>query len=139
MEDASASRSHKVLALLRRPKRWQWIAFAAAVLSAAFLWLTWALPLDRALEPLPDPTLVLLDRDGEAFARRGAVKLEPVDVARLPRHVVDAFLSIEDRRFFRHDGIDPRGLMRAVLHNARAGDSSRAAAPSPSNWPRPAS
>jgi penicillin-binding protein 1A len=79
------------------------------------------LPLDRALEPLPDPTLVLLDRDGKAFARRGATKLEPVDARHLPRHVIQAFLSIEDRRFLRHDGIDPRGLMRAMLHNARAG------------------
>jgi penicillin-binding protein 1A len=121
MEDAPRTRTQVLLALLRRPKRWQWLAIIAAVLLAAFLWLAWALPLDRALEPLPDPTLVLLDRHGEPFAKRGAVKLEPVDSRLLPRDVVQAFLSIEDRRFFRHDGIDPRGLLRAALHNARAG------------------
>ena len=84
------------------------------------LWLAWALPLDRALEPLPKPTLVLLDRHGEAFARRGETKLEPVEVRRLPRHLVDAVLAIEDRRFYHHHGVDPRGITRAAWHNVRA-------------------
>lgn len=97
------------------------LAIVLALPVLLFLWLAWALPLDRALEPLPKPTLVLLDRHGEAFARRGETKLEPVDARRLPRHVVDAFVSIEDRRFFRHHGVDPRGLLRAAWHNARAG------------------
>ena len=80
-------------------RRWRWLLLALAALAAVMAWLSWALPLDRALEPLPQPTLVLLDRHGTAFARRGALKLEPVDARRLPRHVVDAVLSIEDRRF----------------------------------------
>ena len=104
--------------------RWsrRWILAVALVLALLpLLWLLWALPVNRALEPLPKPTLVLLDRHGEAYARRGALKLEPVDSRRLPQHVVDAVLAIEDRRFYRHDGIDPRGIARAMWHNARAG------------------
>ena len=106
------------------PARWTYTRVLALVLglfALGVLWLVWALPVNRALEPLPKPTLVLLDRHGEAYARRGETKLEPVDARKLPRHVVDAVLAIEDRRFLRHHGIDARALARAAWHNARAG------------------
>ena len=94
---------------------------AAGLFLALVAWATWRLPLNRALEPLPDPTLVLLDRNGEAFARRGAYKEAPVDARTLPPHVTAAILAIEDRRFHDHVGLDLRGIARAALHNARAG------------------
>ena len=100
---------------------WRRIGIGAALLLVAFAWLSWQLPLSRAMDPLPEPTLLLLDRTGEAFARRGAYKEAPVDVRRLPAHVRDAVLSIEDRRFYSHGGIDLRGVIRAARHNAEAG------------------
>jgi penicillin-binding protein 1B len=33
----------------------------------------------------------------------------------VPRHVVDALIAIEDNRYYRHHGIDPRGIVRAVF------------------------
>src|ERR1051325_923095 len=45
----------------------------------------------------------------------------PVDVMRLPPHVGQAFIAIEDRRFFEHVGIDPWGIGRAMWRNLRAG------------------
>jgi len=44
-----------------------------------------------------------------------------VDVKDLPKHVPQAFVAIEDRRFYSHMGIDPRGIARAAWHNLRAG------------------
>ena len=35
----------------------------------------------------------------------------------LPNNLVDAVIAIEDRRFFEHGGIDPRGIMRAAWRN----------------------
>src|SRR5688500_1754057 len=70
-----------------RVPRWLWVVLG--VLAIVLLWLAWALPLNRALAPLPEPTLVLLDRNGDAFARRGALKEAPVDARRLPKHVID--------------------------------------------------
>src|ERR1700757_333706 len=56
-----------------------------AVLFAVMVaWLSWSLPVSRALEPLPTPALVLISADGHPFARRGAVKDRPVEVEALP-------------------------------------------------------
>jgi penicillin-binding protein 1A len=96
------------------------LSVLAVVLIA--LWLTWALPLGRALEPLPNPTLVLVSADGKAFARRGSYKEAPVDAAKLPKYVPGAFIAIEDRRFYRHFGIDLIGVGRAMATNIRHGE-----------------
>ena len=44
-----------------------------------------------------------------------------VSFADLPRHLVDALLAIEDRRFFEHSGIDYLRLMKAAYIDIRAG------------------
>lgn len=41
--------------------------------------------------------------------------------ADLPEHLVQALLAVEDRRFFQHHGVDPRGIARAMWANLRAG------------------
>ena len=58
----------------------------------------------------------LLDRRGNAGQSRDGLLF-----ADLPPHLVEAVVSIEDRRFFDHFGLDPRGLARAMLVNLRAG------------------
>ena len=82
-------------------------------------WLSWSLPVSRALEPLPTPALVLISADGHPFAQRGAVKDRPVDVGALPPHVANAFVAIEDRRFYHHFGIDQIVVGRAVVADLR--------------------
>ncbi len=46
---------------------------------------------------------------------------ELVQVAQLPRYVVDAVLAVEDKRFLDHHGIDYRRIVGAFLANVRAG------------------
>ncbi|MEI6985929.1 MAG: PBP1A family penicillin-binding protein [Rhodospirillaceae bacterium] len=65
------------------------------------------------------PAITLVAADGVRFSRTGELQGEIIDAARLPRHMVNAVLAIEDRRFFRHFGIDPIGLVRAVVVNFR--------------------
>ncbi len=108
----------------RPGRRWPWRRIILAVIGLFVLlvaWLAWTAPLGRALEPLDQPALVLLDAEGRPFARRGDLKEKPVEVAKLPPHVVDAVLSTEDRRFYDHIGIDFQGLGRALLTNLQAG------------------
>jgi penicillin-binding protein 1A len=47
---------------------------------------------------------------------------EPVRLEDVPRHLVDAVLAIEDRRFYEHDGIDWNGVGRALTENLSAGE-----------------
>jgi penicillin-binding protein 1A len=77
-------------------------------------WLTFTAPLSKSLAPIAAPQVTLLASDGTPIARQGAIVEAPVKVADLPPHVVEAFIAIEDRRFYSHWGIDPRGIARAA-------------------------
>jgi len=44
---------------------------------------------------------------------RVLVKLDQV-----PQHVIDALIAVEDRRFYTHYGVDPRGIARAIVATA---------------------
>ncbi|HYG28127.1 MAG TPA: penicillin-binding protein, partial [Caulobacteraceae bacterium] len=65
-------------------KPWQVAAIAGVGVVLVALWLFIALPINRALEPLEAPTLVLVSADGKAFARRGSYKEAPVEISELP-------------------------------------------------------
>ncbi len=97
------------------------IMVASILMVATVASLTVGLPLGKSLEPMTSPTLVLVSADGKAFARRGAYKEDPVDAAKLPRHVPMAFVAIEDRRFYKHAGVDPKGVMRALARDISTG------------------
>ena len=100
-------------------RRWWRPILAALVLVIITLgvWLVVTAPLGRALEPLKNPSLVLLDASGRPIARRGDYKEAPVTVAALPKYVPAAIIAIEDRRFYSHWGIDLQGIARALVHN----------------------
>jgi penicillin-binding protein 1A len=96
-------------------------ALGGLALAGAFVYFTATIPDPMVLRHKQSAPLVrLLARDGSVLAERGgAVPYIPVDL--LPRHLIDAVLAIEDRRFFAHRGIDPSGFTRALLTNLRSG------------------
>ena len=103
-------------------RRWS-LALSAAVFLSIILvgWLALTAPLSKSLEPISPPEVTLLATDGTPIARNGAIIERPVQVSRLPRHVVNAFVAIEDRRFYQHMGVDPRALARATWSNLTTG------------------
>ncbi|WP_440980092.1 transglycosylase domain-containing protein [Sphingomonas pseudosanguinis] len=110
----------------RRQIRWgRWITRGLGVgiilLIIAVIWLAITAPLSRSLQPPTPPSITLTADDGTPIARRGAIIGAPVDAAKLPPHVREAFFAIEDRRFYSHWGIDPRGILRAAWHNLGSG------------------
>ncbi len=63
----------------------------------------------------PSDDITVLDVDGRLITRRGLTHGDIVMVEDLPDHVAQAFVAIEDRRFYYHFGIDPLGLARALV------------------------
>ena len=109
----------------RRWVNWKWISRGIGafiiLLVVAIGWLALTAPLSKSLQPPTPPSITLLAADGSPIARRGAIIGKPVDAATLPKHIPEAFLAIEDRRFYRHLGIDPWGIGRAAYTNFSAG------------------
>ena len=67
------------------------------------------------------PELSIYARDDGLVARRGRRGGRPMRFEDFPTHLVQAVIAIEDRRFFSHFGLDPRGLARAMAVNLRQG------------------
>jgi penicillin-binding protein 1A len=61
-----------------------------------------------------------LDADGNDVGHRGAVVGERLKLDEMPAYLPAAFIAMEDRRFYHHNGIDPLGLGRALILDLRA-------------------
>jgi penicillin-binding protein 1A len=72
-----------------------------------------------ALAPAAAP--VLLDRSGRPFGDLAPVAPERVPLHVLPQHVGQAFVSVEDKRFYEHRGLDLRRAVGAALADLRSG------------------
>jgi penicillin-binding protein 1A len=70
----------------------------------------------------PKASITVLDNEGEVIGRYGDIKGQSLSIQDMPKHLIDAILSIEDRRFYYHFGIDPIGLLRAFVVNTVSGD-----------------
>jgi penicillin-binding protein 1C len=94
--------------------------FLAAALGVG-AWLRYA-PIDPALLQTQQ-SLTILDRNGEPLyesLNTTGARTESLAPSLLPKHIVDATLAAEDRRFRIHPGVDPIAIARAALHNVRA-------------------
>ncbi len=97
----------------------------AAVIAAAHAYATCGgagCPDVSRLEALrPGQAPLLLDRDGRPFARLRPEGQGLATLAELPPYVAQAFVAVEDRRFFSHHGVDWRRVAGAAWANLRAG------------------
>ncbi|MDJ0860410.1 MAG: transglycosylase domain-containing protein [Dinoroseobacter sp.] len=66
-------------------------------------------------------SVTLLDRNGEVFAWRGDQFGGIITADTVSPHLKNAILATEDRRFYRHFGVSPRGIAGAVRINLREG------------------
>jgi 1A family penicillin-binding protein len=101
------------------------VAIAVACVMVVLAVLAWALrdiPWEEIAQGSLKPVVVLETADGEQLLSQGPYQGAYATRAEFPRHLVDAVISAEDRRFYDHFGIDPRGIARALFSNMRAGE-----------------
>jgi penicillin-binding protein 1A len=77
-------------------------------------------PIHSLVVPKRPPTITILGLDGKTFATRGDMGGAAIPLKALPPYLPQAFVAIEDRRFYHHFGLDPIGLMRAAAVNIAA-------------------
>ncbi len=63
----------------------------------------------------PEQTSKLLSYDGRLIAEIGLERRTPVAIEALPDYVPEAFVAIEDKRFYSHNGFDARGFVRSAF------------------------
>nr|WP_277605523.1 transglycosylase domain-containing protein [Glycomyces sp. L485] len=85
------------------------------------------LPDDLVLPPAPESS-TLYANDGETvistFGDQYRVQLE---YDQIPDSVKEALVATEDSNFYEHNGVDPEGVMRALVTNISSGDTSEGA------------
>ncbi|MFT7439785.1 MAG: penicillin-binding protein 1A, partial [Sulfitobacter sp.] len=78
-------------------------------------------PLDALLDGRARGSVTLLDRNGDVFAWRGDQFGGVVNASNVSPHLKNAVIATEDKRFYRHFGVSPRGIASAVRINLSEG------------------
>lgn len=98
-------------------RSWRRLAGALCATGLGFYALV---PVIRFDDPL---STVVLDRHGEllgaSIAADGQWRFGPAET--VPPRFIEAITCFEDRRFFRHPGVDPLAILRAAGQNVRGG------------------
>ena len=114
------SRSRSRISLLRLIYWGAVLSLWAVILGVGLvIWVGAHLPPIQSLEiPKRPPTIEIVGVDGSVLAQRGEMAGANVALKDLPAYLPEAFIAIEDRRFYSHHGVDPYGILRAALTNA---------------------
>ena len=113
------------------PHHWRWpparVVLVAALALVFVMWVLWERcgiggcpTVARLTAYQPGGESVLLDGAGEQFADLSPIDYEVVDLDSLPEYIPNAFIAVEDKRFFQHHGVDARRVVGALLANIKA-------------------
>ena len=101
---------------------WRLAALAALLVGGGVLYFYAQLPeAGELIDGRTRGSVTIADRDGATFAWRGEQFDRIVSVDQVSRHLKNAVIATEDRRFYWHPGIDPQGIASAVRINMREG------------------
>ena len=97
------------------------LALLAVGVVTVYLWqVSQNLPEHRQLANYEPPVMTrVYAADGRLIAEYARQSRLYVPITAIPKNVVEAFLSAEDKKFYGHGGIDSRGIVRAVIDNVQ--------------------
>jgi len=97
-----------------RKLNWRLLVQRAFLGAAGFLLLILCLPLAPPEQPV---TTRILSANGEVISLLYRENRELAALAEVPLFLQQAFLAVEDHRFYQHNGFSPVSFARAVYHN----------------------
>jgi len=101
---------------------WRGAAVVTLLIAAGvFYYYSTLPPVENLLDARARGSVTLLDRDGQVFAWRGEQFGGQITAATVSPNLKNAILATEDRRFYNHFGISPRGIASAVRINLSEG------------------
>ncbi|MGH9889188.1 MAG: transglycosylase domain-containing protein, partial [bacterium] len=110
-------------------RHWPWLSLLVVAIGAVITFDIWLgtcgfygcpTPTEiRAFHPSEGGNVY--DRNQRLIGHLENVRRVNVPISAVPRHVRDAFVATEDRRFYEHNGLDWRGAIRATVRNLSAG------------------
>jgi penicillin-binding protein 1A len=109
-----------MIKMLLDPRVWGVAPFVLVGLGAGGAWGTWlnvcsdCPSIAQIMTFEPEQASKLYSHDGRLLAELGIERRTPVSISSLPDYVAQAFVAVEDKRFYEHNGIDPRGIARAL-------------------------
>ncbi|MCP4368376.1 MAG: PBP1A family penicillin-binding protein [Deltaproteobacteria bacterium] len=95
----------------------------SGIIAGVFFGLTSDLPQIRALEDFtPSAVTRIYSADKVLLAELFIEKRDPVPLKDVPHHLKTALIATEDRKFYKHSGVDIKGILRAIIKNIWAGE-----------------
>lgn len=90
----------------------------AALMGIAAMYIYPKLPsLDVIADYRPKLPLRIYSAEGLLIGEFGKERRDYIKIEQVPKIMKDAVLAIEDRRFYQHNGIDFKGVLRAIKNN----------------------
>ena len=92
------------------------------ILAGGFFSLVHDLPQINSLKQFkPSSVTRVFSSDQHLLARFYIEKRFPVSIEKIPQNLIDAIVTIEDRNFYTHSGVNLKAIARAIFHDLKAG------------------
>ncbi|MEG4091995.1 penicillin-binding protein 1A [Microcoleus sp. Pol12B4] len=124
LQENSAPQENTKKRVPRRPRFWISLG-VASISGGALIYCLWILyTLDKGLPDVNDlsafnrdGTMTIKAADNTILLQSGPATRDKLKLQEIPQLLVKAFIAIEDRRFYKHRGVDYQGIMRSIVSN----------------------
>src|SRR4028119_1115377 len=129
LQENSAPQKNTKKPIPRHPRFWIRLGIAS-IGGGALIYCLWILyTLDKGLPDVNDlsafnrdGTLTIKAADNTILLQSGPATRDKLQLKEIPEQLVKAFIAIEDRRFYKHRGVDYQGIVRSIVSNLIARD-----------------